>query len=170
MHLQFEDHYTNNYSVLKSFALKLTNNAMDADDLVQETALKAYRNFHKYVEGSSFKNWTMTILKNTFISKYHSRRREKIVSKPVEELEFAIESTPIIVNKASGSTTMKQLHNCVEKLSDKSKEPFVLYINGYQYTEIAESLDIPLGTVKSRINFARKKLKSMITNLRNGKK
>lgn len=120
------------------------------------------------MEGSSFKNWTMTILKNTFITKYHARKRKKLVSKPVEEMEFAVEDN-ILLNQ-SNTPSLTALHKCVDKLSDKSKAPFVLYINGYQYTEIAESLDIPVGTVKSRINFARKKLKTMVNNLKKGRK
>jgi len=170
MQLQFEDHFTSNYSTLKSFALKLTRNAMDADDLVQETAIKAYKNFHRYTEGSSFKNWTMTILKNTFITKYHTRKREKIVSKPIEELDFAIENNININPTAASSPSLGQLNKCVNKLSEKSKEPFVMYIGGYQYSEIAESLDIPIGTVKSRINFARTKLKTMINKIKKEKK
>ena len=169
MHLQFENHFENNYQALRSFALKLTRNGMDADDLVQETAIKAYRNFHRFMDGSSFKNWTMTILKNTFITKYHNRKKSKVISKPIEEMMYLADSTTHLSNSVAELPTMKQLHSCIDNLSDKSKDPFLLYINGYQYTEIAEVLDIPMGTVKSRINYARQKLKGMITKLKSYK-
>jgi RNA polymerase sigma-70 factor (ECF subfamily) len=161
--LQFEDYYRMNHRALTSFALKLTNNKMDADDLVQETALKAFKNFNKFIEGSNFKNWTFTILKNTFVTKYNKRKKSKVVSLPVEEMEFAVLSDSTTEEKSSKSTRYLYVSSKLEQLSDKSKEPLVMYINGFQYQEIADSLDIPLGTVKSRINYARTKLKKELS-------
>lgn len=163
LHLQFESYYNNNLNALTSFALKLTKNRMDADDLVQETAIKAYKNFHKFIQGASFKNWTFTILKNTFLTKLHKRKKTKEISMPIEDMEYALVSHPTIQSFEQKTNTMKQLLDCIESLSIKSREPFKMYIKGCSYNEISESLNIPIGTVKSRINYARKKLKPMIT-------
>lgn len=161
--LQFEQHYKNNYEALSSFAMKLARNRMDADDLMQETAIKAYKNFNSFMEGSNFKNWSFTILKNTFITKYRKRKKLNVVNLPVEDMEHAVvvETTE---PKAQTSHTLTSLKNCIDTLSEKSKVPFVMYINGYQYSEISESLDIPMGTVKSRISYARTKLKTLVSN------
>lgn len=166
MQSQFDTYFRQNAKALFSFAFKLTKNKMDADDLVQETAIKAYKNFDKFSQGSSFKNWTFTILKNTFISKYRKRKKSKVVSQSVEELEYAIEPTFMVLEEASDKKVVRSIKKCINQLSTKSQKPFTMYINGYQYEEIATGLDIPLGTVKSRINYARKKLKSMILDRR----
>jgi len=159
--VQFESIFSQNLEALSSFALKLTKNKMDADDLVQETAIKAYSNFEKFKPGSSFKNWSFTILRNSFINKYRARKRRNIVSMPVEEMEFAIKPKLSIEKQVSETSTMKHLKTCLNNLSTKSKQPFMMYLNGYQYDEISEYLDIPIGTVKSRIHFARTKLKKL---------
>ncbi len=164
MPTQFDSFFKQHAPSLFSFALKLTNNKMDADDLVQETAIKAFKNFHKFNKDSSFKNWSFTILKNTFITKYRKRKQKKVVSTSIEELEYAIAPTYMMIDESSDQTIMKYLKNCINQLRPKSKEPFEMYVSGYQYDEIASGLDIPLGTVKSRINYARKKLKNMIVD------
>lgn len=157
--LEFSDYYKKNFPALQSFAQKLTRNKMDADDLVQETAIKAYRNFDRFSKDLSFKNWTFTILKNTFITKYNKKKRKG---------EFAVEPGKLsylpIINAAVEDNSkkwdgLKKAKAHIQKLSQKSKLPLQMYINGYQYNEIAQELDIPIGTVKSRISFARTKLK-----------
>lgn len=160
--MQFEYYFNNNYDALSSFAFKLAKNKMDADDLIQETAVKAYKNFNRFVEGSSFKNWSFTILKNTFLSKYRKRKKMNVVNLPIDEMEIAINAElPIEDHSAE---TIKAVTQSIELLSEKSKEPFVMFLEGYRYKEIAESLDIPIGTVKSRIRFARTKLRKILTD------
>lgn len=161
---QFDAYFRKNAPALHSFALKLSKNAMDADDLVQETAIKAFTNFHKFRSDSNFKSWTFTILKNTFISKYRKRKKTNIASLPVEDLEYAITPTYQAPLETSNKKVITYLKKCIAELSPKSKKPFTMYINGYQYDEIASGLNIPIGTVKSRISYARKKLKVMITD------
>lgn len=160
--LRFEEHYRENLQALTSFALKLAKNKMDADDLVQETAIKAYKNFDKFIEGTNFKNWTFTILKNTFVTKYNKRKRSKVVSLPVEEMEYAVITNKRNDNKVDAQQILS-ITSKIDQLSPKSKEPLVMYINGHQYQEIAENLDIPVGTVKSRISYARAKLRTLVT-------
>jgi len=147
-----------------SFAIKLTRNTQDAQDLVQETVIKAYKNFHTYTEEncSSFKNWSFTILKNTFITKYRKRKRMSIVSTPVEEMLFAVSPNIIASEEIYKNDSIVYLNQCIDKLSKASKQVFKLYLNGYSYEEIAKVHNIPMGTVKSRINYARRKLQTIV--------
>lgn len=159
---QFNIYYQDNFRALTNFARKLTKDAVEAEDLVQETAIKAYRGMHTFKEGTSFKSWSFTILKNTFITKYNKRKKRGVVNKPIEEFTFALENQHAIDNGAISQMRIKEIQECISELSYKSRIPFLMHVNGYQYNEIAESLNIPMGTVKSRINFARTKLKSDI--------
>lgn len=162
-HLQFINFYESNLQALQNFAKKLTRSTADADDLVQETAFKAYRSLHTFKEGTSFKSWAFTILKNTFITRYNKRKRRSVVNTPVEEMSFALESGQAVPNEAISKIKVKEIKGCIGELSVKSRLPFLMHLEGYQYDEIADSLSIPIGTVKSRIHFARTKLKEMLS-------
>lgn len=162
--VQFITYYNSNLQALHNFARKLTRNQNDAEDLVQETALKAFRSQHTFKEGTSFKSWSFTILKNTFITKYNKKKRRGVVSTPVEDMAFALESNQSIPNEAISKLRVKEIKSCISELSVKSRLPFLMHVEGYQYSEIAESLTIPIGTVKSRINFARTKLKEKLSD------
>ena len=157
---QFNHNFENNVNAIHNFALKLTSNMADADDLVQETAMKAFRAMHTFKPSSNFKSWTFTILKNTFYTQYRRRSRMRTVRASVED--FAITSEYATRNDAISQLKLKEIQGCISQLSDKCSEPFSLYLKGYQYNEIAEQLDIPIGTVKSRLNYARTKLKSLL--------
>jgi RNA polymerase sigma-70 factor (ECF subfamily) len=132
---------------------------VDAEDLVQETAIKAFRALHTFKSGTSFKSWAFTILKNTFISKYNRRKKRNVVNNPIEDFTFALENKYAVRNDAVSMIRIKEIKESIEELSYKSRLPFLMYIDGYRYNEIADNLNIPIGTVKSRINFARTKLK-----------
>lgn len=158
----FNNKYKANYIALFNFAKKLTRNQVDAEELVQETALKAYKGLHTFKDGTNFKSWAFTILKNTFITKYNKRKKKGVINKPIEEFTFALENNYAVRNDATSKIRVKEIKNCIETLSHKSKMPFLMHVEGYQYDEIANSLNIPIGTVKSRINFARTKLKVIL--------
>lgn len=157
--LQFESYYNDNYRALMNFAKKLTRDSIDAEDLVQETVIKAYRGMHTFKVGTSFKSWAFTILKNTFITKYNKKKKSGVVNKPIEDFTFALESKHALRNDALSKMRIKEIKGCISQLSYKSRMPFLMHVEGYQYNEIAETLNIPIGTVKSRINYARTKLK-----------
>jgi len=158
---QFENIYKQNFNALYTFAIKLTRNRMDADDLVQETAIRAYRNFDSFKPDGSFKNWCFTILKNTFISKYHSEKKKNVVTTPIEELDYAIAPNLKLDKADNNSIQLNRLKESIEELNSKSKEPITMFVEGFSYKEIARYLGIPIGTVKSRINFAKKKLRNL---------
>ncbi|GLR15726.1 RNA polymerase sigma factor [Portibacter lacus] len=160
---QFIENYNEYNNALTNFARKLTNNHVDAEDLVQETAIKAFRAMHTFRDGTSFKSWAFTILKNTFISKYNRKKKRRVVNNPIEDFTFALENTYSVRNDAISQLRIKEIKESIEELSYKSRLPFLMYVEGYRYNEIADILNIPIGTVKSRINFARTKLKNLST-------
>lgn len=157
---QFVEKYNEYNAALHNFARKLTRNQVDSEDLVQETAIKAFRALHTFKDGTSFKSWAFTILKNTFISKYNRKKKRNVVNNPIEDFTFALENKYSVRNDAVSKMRFKELEASIEELSYKSKLPFLMFVEGYQYNEISAILNIPIGTVKSRINFARTKLKN----------
>ncbi|MFT4536396.1 MAG: RNA polymerase sigma factor (sigma-70 family) [Saprospiraceae bacterium] len=159
---QFNDFYKMNIVALENFAKKLTRDQIEAQDLVQETAIKAFRGMHTFKEGTSFKSWSFTILKNTFITKYNKRKKRNIVNAPIEDFTYALSSMHAVRNDAISQLKIKEIKGCIKQLSPKSKKPFLMHVEGYQYNEIADTLNIPIGTVKSRINYARTKLKGIM--------
>lgn len=159
---QFNQYYNNNILAIRNFANKLTRNSVESEDLVQETAIKAFRSRNTFKLGTSFKSWSFTILKNTFITKYNKRKKRAIVNKPIEDFTYGLENKYAVRNDALSQIRVLEIKDCIKELSYKSKLPFLMHVEGYQYNEISDSLNIPIGTVKSRINFARTKLKSIL--------
>ncbi len=160
--LQFTQFYLEHFNSLKNFARSLTRDEVSAKDLVQESMIRAFKGKHTFKSGSSFKNWALTIIKNTFITNFNKTKKRRVVNAPIDDFVFALESKHAIDNNALSKMRIKEIKNCIKKLSPKSKAPFCLHVEGYQYDEISKQLQIPIGTVKSRINFARTKLKSML--------
>jgi RNA polymerase sigma-70 factor, ECF subfamily len=152
----FQKDVLGNSNYLRMFALKLTRNSDDASDLLQDTVLRALKNYTKYKEGSNLKAWLTTIMKNSFINDY--RRSKKIQTSPNGDVHsHIIESN---ANSASNGGEQKmimdEVYRLLSNLEDDLRIPFEMMWQGYKYEEIAEYLNIPLGTVKSRIFQARK--------------
>lgn len=147
---------------LYNFALKLTQNQDAAKDLVQETSMKAFRYKEKFQMGTNFKGWIATIMRNTFITNYRKNQKKRTVSEPVEELAYGLESKTILSNQAEVNLRMQELMKMFDEISDLYSVPFLLHYRGYEYQEIAEQLNLPMGTIKSRIFTARQKMKELI--------
>lgn len=150
---------------LFSFALKLTKSKDAAMDLYQETAFKAFKKRDTFKTGSNFKAWITTIMYNTFVNDYRKRRRRNVADAPVEELTYALETTNIYPS-VNSQIAEKEIIEQVKKLKPAYQGPLNMFISGYKYQEIADAHNIPMGTVKSRINYARKTLKEKLTKLR----
>jgi RNA polymerase sigma-70 factor (ECF subfamily) len=159
--IEFQENLLPIRNLLFAFAMKLTRNQEDAKDLMQETLMRAYGNLHRFQSGTNFKAWISTIMRNSFINNYRKMKTRKQVEKPVEDFLFAVESTSISDN-AFSIIMHQELTNLVDRLDDGYKVPFLMYFQGYHYNEISQKMEIPMGTVKSRIFFARKKLKNMV--------
>jgi len=147
---------------LKPFALKLTKDMEDANDLLQETMLKAFTNRDKFAEGTNLKAWMYTIMKNTFITNYQRMVRRNTFIDTTQNLHYINSTDSIIQNHAYTNFAMKDINHAIEHLQDSYKVPFMMHFRGFKYHEIADKLNIPIGTVKNRIHIARKELKDKL--------
>lgn len=145
--------------VLKPFALKLTKDMDAANDLLQDTMVKAYTNQDKFAEGTNLKAWLYTIMKNTFITSYQKMVRRGTFVDTTDNLHFINSSGALIENSVYGAFAMEDIYEAINKLDEVLSTPFLLYYRGFRYHEIADRLNIPIGTVKNRIHLARKYLK-----------
>lgn len=146
---------------LRAFSLKLTGNAADADDLYQDTALRIMSNADKYQEGTNFKAWAVTIMRNIFINNYRKKVRRGTILDQTPNNYYINSGDVAVNNDGEMNAAYKELLKMVSSLPDEFKRPFWMAYKGYKYDEIAEELDAPLGTIKSRIFFARRKLRKM---------
>ena len=149
--------------VLNSFAYNLTKNMEDAKDLYQETAFRALTNKEKFRVGTNFKAWLFTIMKNIFINNYRKKIKANTIMDSTGNDYYINSGKNIVSNKAESNIMMQELEKMIRGLDDSIKVPFIMHFNGYKYQEIADYLALPLGTVKSRIFFARKELKDLIS-------
>lgn len=149
-------------NMLHAFAYKLTKNMDDAKDLYQETAFRALTNQDKFRPGTNLKAWLFTIMRNIFINNYRKKIKANTIFDATDNLYYLNAGSKTVGNRAESSIMMEELQNIVDTLDDSIRVPFVMHYYGYKYQEIAEQLSLPLGTVKSRIFFARKELKTMI--------
>ncbi|WP_316800512.1 RNA polymerase sigma factor [Pedobacter frigidisoli] len=149
-------------SALKIYAYKFTNNLDDADDLVQDTMMKAIRYYDKFEQGTNFKGWLFVIMKNTFINNYRKTVKVQAVVSQEEEISSSQLMSSSTRNQAEGAFAMADIKKALDKLPTAYSVPFVRYVEGYKYEEIAAELNIPLGTVKTRIHQARELLKKQL--------
>jgi RNA polymerase sigma-70 factor (ECF subfamily) len=143
---------------LERFALSLTGNREDAKDLLQETYLKALSSKDKFIEFTNFEAWAYTIMKNTFINNYRKAVRQNTVVDTTKDLYYLNNAKESNFIKPDSSLQQKEINKHINNLQDELKVPFLMHTQGYKYKEIAEKLDLKIGTVKSRIFFTRKKL------------
>jgi RNA polymerase sigma-70 factor (ECF subfamily) len=148
---------------LYNYALAIVRNSDDAQDLVQETYFKAYKNYHQFEGGTNSKAWMFMILKNTFINNYRKLKREpaKVDYNEIEEIYENIKSNQTKNNNLGldfyQNLLDDDLADALEKLPVKMKEVFLLCdLEGYTYEEISDIANIPIGTVRSRLHRARK--------------
>jgi RNA polymerase sigma-70 factor (ECF subfamily) len=144
------------------FALSLTSDQEKANDLLQETFLKALTNRDKFIQNTNFKAWIYTIMKNTFINEYRKNEKKKnAFNRANQDIHLKIQNERNSPSPESGYDS-KEIIKSIKALEEEYRIPFEMFLDGYKYKEIAEILDIPLGTVKSRIFFARKKLEKTL--------
>jgi RNA polymerase sigma-70 factor, ECF subfamily len=154
---------------LYTAAMRMTRNAADAEDLVQETYLKAYRAFGTFQQGTNLKAWLYRILTNTFINSYRSKKRRPDESEldEVEDLYLyrrlggleAAAAGRSAEEEVLDSFTDDEVKQALEALPEQFRMAVLLAdVEGFSYKEIAEILDIPIGTVMSRLHRGRKAL------------
>ncbi|MBD5366561.1 MAG: RNA polymerase sigma factor [Bacteroides sp.] len=151
-------------SNLLNFAYMLTNNRDDAYDLLQDTTLKALDNEEKYVDNVNFKGWVFTIMRNIFINNYRKVVRSATIIDQTEDLYHLNLPQDSGIDTPEGSIAVNDITSAINSFSDDYRIPFSMHVAGYKYSEIAEKMNLPLGTVKSRIFFARQKLQEVLAD------
>ena len=161
--IEFNQFVINNAEYLKPFAVTLTRDNETAKDLLQETMYRALANKEKYNAGTNIKAWLYTIMRNIFINDYRRKaKKNTVLDNSINE--FLLNSNQLsIANAAESNLKIKEINQAIHQLPDIFRNPFMLYFDGYKYNEIATLLTEPLGTIKSRIHFARKLLKEQLS-------
>lgn len=150
-------------SLLK-YAYHLRLNNADARDLVQETFLKAILNRERFVDVGYLKAWAFTIMRNTFINNYRHNSLQKTHCDHSEESFLISHTRSSASDNPDSEYSYKEITHCINNLKDKFSVPFKMYVAGYKYQEIADSINLKIGTVKSRIFLARKLLMNKLNS------
>ena len=151
-----------NAEFLKPFAITLTRDSEAAKDLFQETLYRALANKDQYNVGTNIKAWLYTIMRNIFINNYRRKSKQNTIFDNTPN-EFLLDfNQAATANDAIATLNIKEVQEAIFALPEIFKNPFLLYFDGFKYHEIADMLGEPLGTIKSRIHFARKLLKAQI--------
>ena len=149
-----------------NFALTLTADREAAKDLLQETTLRVLDNKEKYYENVNFKGWVFTIMHNIFVNNYRKIVRSQTIIDRTENLYHLNLPQDSGFDTPDGAYTIKEINKAIASFTDEYKVPFSMHVAGYKYEEIAQHLGLPIGTVKSRIFFARKRLQEMLKDFR----
>ena len=165
--VEFNTRLINMEERLERFALSLTSDREAAKDLLQETYVKALSSKDKFIEFTNFEAWAYTIMKNTFINNYRKAVRQNTIVDQTEDLYYLNNSKESNYIKPDSNYQHKEIQKRIDALQAELKVPFLMHTEGYKYKEIAEELDLKIGTVKSRIFFTRKKLMESLKDYSN---
>lgn len=157
---EFEENIIKHADSLYTIAFRMTQNRQDAEDLVQEASVKAYRFFHTFKRGSNFKAWIMTIVRNTYINQYRKK-----IKKPQEVALEEVENFIMVpgISEVQEETLSELIKFSVDQLADDLRTTLTLfYGEKFSYKEIAGIMDVPIGTVMSRLYTARQTLKKRL--------
>ena len=160
--IDFTQNLLNIQNELLRFAYKLTANREDANDLLQETSLKALDNEDKYTPDTNFKGWVYTIMRNIFINNYRKTVRDQTFVDQTDNLYHLNMPQDSGFDSTEGAYDIKEIHKVVNSLPKGYRVPFAMHVSGFKYREIADKLNLPLGTVKSRIFFTRQRLQMQL--------
>lgn len=156
--IEFNYQLTSLSSNLERFAMSLTSNYEDSKDLLQETFAKAIAYRDKFEDNTNLKAWTFTIMKNTFINNYRRNVKANTTFDHTDDLYYLNLGHESASETPDSQYSVKEIQKSINELNDDFRIPFMMHTQGYKYKEIAEKLDLKIGTVKSRIFFTRKKL------------
>jgi len=159
---EFNQLLLSNAEALRPYASTLTKDNESSKDLLQETLFRALANREKYRVGTNIKAWLFTIMRNIFINNYRKAANQKTFLQSGDNDFFLDFKQLSIANSAEINLKVKEIESAIYRLPDIFKKPFVLYFEGFKYFEISQMLKEPLGTIKSRIHFARKLLKEQV--------
>ncbi len=163
---EFSELIVSHKSFLNQLAMKLTKSVDDSDDLIQDTLFKALKNKDKYQDGTNLKGWLYTIMKNTFINNYRKKKMQNTFVDETENKYFINSKESDKDSNTDYRVDHQYLMKQIDSIDKYYVDTFMMHYNGYKYEEIAEILGIPLGTVKSRIFLARKKMMDKLMDYR----
>jgi len=166
--IEFNTKVVREAGALSSYAFYFTRDEENANDLVQDTMLKAFSYYNKFKEGTNLQAWLYTILKNTFINYYRRKVKTNSIILKSDTISSADLFKSSLCNAAEGKFVMEDIEHALSKLSEEYYYPFSMYYEGYKYHEIAEHFRIPIGTVKTRIHVARQQLKKKLKSYSKG--
>ncbi|MEY4851845.1 MAG: hypothetical protein RIS99_240 [Bacteroidota bacterium] len=161
--IEFSQKLVEQKQSLKSYALFLTRNSDDSDDLLQETLLKAFSNRTRFAPETNFKGWLFTIMKNTFINNYRRMVKRNTFLDSTDNSYYLDSVSHSTGNDGENSFLAAEIEKALVQLPFELRESFLMNFRGYKYQEIADFFQIPIGTVKTRIHLARKILKKKLS-------
>lgn len=159
----FRSELVNLQSNLLSFAYQLTSDRDQAADLLQETTLKALDNEDKFTQDANFKGWVFTIMRNLFINNYRRTVRQATIVDTTDDLYQLNACQDSAFASPEDTVSVKDITDILKTFDADFRVPFNMHVAGYKYSEIAEKLNLPVGTVKSRIFFTRKRLRAALS-------
>ena len=165
--IEFNNLLTSHQDFLSGFAMGFTRDRDDANDLVQETFVKALRYKNNFKEGTNMKGWLYTIMRNIFINNYKRKKFQNTVLDSTENQYFINASQDYRVDTVTTEINQSDILGAINELKPDFRRPFTMFLDGYHYDEIAAEMEIPMGTVKSRIFHARKKLSASLADYQN---
>lgn len=163
---RFHQQLVEEQGMLLQYAYSLTKDLAEAEDLVQETALRALHKHRQFVKDVNFKGWLTTIMRSIFINTYQNRSRYwRYVDKNIDPMEVSIPAQGSYF-APDDAFHLSEIRGAIDRLGENARIPFKMYLDGYKYNEIAQELEVPIGTVKSRIFLARKELQKSLDELK----
>lgn len=165
-HLHIVDELVALQSNMRNFALSLTYNREEAEDLLQDTTLKVLDNQEKFTDNINFKGWVLTIMKNIFINNYRKIVRNQTVIDKTDDSHLLNLPQNSGFDSPESSYALGEISNSIDAFTDEYRIPFSMPIQGFKYEEIAQTMNLPIGTVKSRIFLARKRLQEQLKDYR----
>lgn len=163
--IEFNQLLVVNAKYLKGFAYNFTRNVEEAEDLLQDTMLKALRYKDHFQDGTNFKGWLFTIMRNIFINNYKRKKLQNTITDSTTN-QFYLNYGKVSEDTVSSRINEKDITKAIDGLSYEFRKPFQMFMDGHHYDEIATEMNIPMGTVKSRIFHARKRLMSELNDFR----
>jgi RNA polymerase sigma-70 factor (ECF subfamily) len=161
--LQFERQLIELRPTLYHFTRKFTSDREESWDLVQDTILKALNNKTKFRNDVNLKGWLYTIMRNTFINQYRKQSKMKMSKGEKSDFQYLNIEDEHTYNRPENAAQIKEVWGKINAIKEELSKPFKMYTSGYKYHEIAEHLQLPLGTVKNRIFQARQEIQKQLT-------
>jgi RNA polymerase sigma-70 factor, ECF subfamily len=152
---------------MKSFAFRLTSNHDDAHDLIQETYVKVIKHKDTFDPSTNLKAWIFTIMKNIFINKYRKENKIRKIIDQTADLYYMNNTIQSSATAADAKHNLSELEKMLNDLDEEFRIPFQMHFQGYKYKEIADNLNINIGTVKNKIYFCRQKMIKKLKDFQN---